>query len=83
MVAAAPSYPTRMVMRIMLRTGLRVGEYLSLRPEVTDNKSKWSREVPIPADLVESPGAWRRSTRRTAAHPSSTSAGSGLASQGQ
>ena len=31
LVAAAPSYPVRMAMRIMLRTGLRVGECLSLR----------------------------------------------------
>ena len=62
LVAAAPSYPTRMAMRIMLRTGLRVSECLSLcaadlrlsqdppiislRPEVTGNKSKRGREVP-------------------------------------
>ena len=32
LVAAAPSYPVKMVMRIMLRTGLRVSECLSLRP---------------------------------------------------
>ena len=72
LVAAAPSYPTRMAMRIMLRTGLRVSECLSLcaadlrlsqdppiispRPEVTGNKSKEGREIPIPADLVESLG---------------------------
>ena len=31
LVAAAPSYPTRMAFRIMLRTGLRVSETLSLR----------------------------------------------------
>ena len=59
-------------MRVMLRTGLRVGECLSLRaadlrfnqvppiislrPEVTGNKSKKEREVPIPDDLVESLG---------------------------
>ena len=30
LVAAAPSYPTRMAFRIMLRTGLRVSEALSL-----------------------------------------------------
>ena len=48
-------------MRIMLRTGLRV----SLRPEVTGNKSKRGREVPIPADLVESLGAdgWETTMR--------------------
>ena len=72
LVAAAPSYPVRMAIRVMLRTGLRVGECLSLRaadlrlnqdppiislrPEVTGNKSKKGREVPIPEDLVESLG---------------------------
>ena len=72
LVAAAPGYPTRMAMRIMLRTGLRVSECLSLRPadlrlsqdppisslrrEVTGNKSKRGRDVPIPAGLVESLG---------------------------
>ena len=72
LVAAAPSYPTRMAMRIMLRTGLRVSECLSLcaadlrlsqdppiislLPEVTGNKSKKGREVPVPDDLVESLG---------------------------
>ena len=70
LVAAAPSYPVRMAMRIMLRTGLRVSECLSLcpadlrlsqdppiislRPEVTGNKSKKGREIPIPADLASS-----------------------------
>ena len=65
---AAPSYPVKMAMRVMLRTGLRVGEcislrpadlrlrqdppIISLRPEVTGNKAKRGREVPIPADLV-------------------------------
>ena len=59
-------------MRIMLRTGLPVSECLSLRPvdlrlsqdppiislrpEVTGNKAKRDREVPIPEDLVESLG---------------------------
>ena len=72
LVAAAPSYQVCMAMRVMLRTGLRVGECLSLRaadfrfnrappiislrPEVTGNKSKKGREVPIPEDLVESLG---------------------------
>ena len=66
-VEAAPSYPVKMAMRVMLRTGLRVSECLSLRaaglrlrqdpliislrPEVTGNKSKKGRDVPIPADL--------------------------------
>ena len=70
LVDAAPSYPVKMAMRVMLRTGLRVGECLSLRPadlrlsqdppiislrpEVTGNKSKKGREVPIPEDLVSS-----------------------------
>ena len=69
-MAAAPSYQVRMVMRIMLRTGLRVSEclslrpadlrlnqdppILSLRPDVPGNKAKRGREVPVPADLVES-----------------------------
>ena len=70
LVDAAPSYPVRMAMRIMLRTGLRVGECLSLRPQdirlrqdppiislrpdVTGNKAKKGREAPIPADLASS-----------------------------
>ena len=57
-------------MRIMLRTGLRVSEclslrsedlrlsqdppILSLRPDVPGNKAKRGREAPVPADLVES-----------------------------
>ena len=69
-MAAAPRYPTRMAFRIMLRTGLRVSEALSLRrsdlrlnqdppvisvrPEAPGNKSRKGREVPIPADLLES-----------------------------
>ena len=42
-----------MAMRVMLRTGLRVSECLSLRPEGEGNNSKRGREVPIPDDLVE------------------------------
>ena len=63
LVAANPIYPVRMAMRIMLRTWLRASECLSLcpadppiislRPEVTGNKVKRGREVPIPDDLVE------------------------------
>ena len=72
LIAAATSYQVRMAMRVMLRTGLRVGECLSLRaadlrfnqdppiislrPEVTGNKAKRGREVLIPPDLVESLG---------------------------
>ena len=45
LVAAAPGYPTRMAMRIMLRTGLRVSECLSLRPAdlrlYHDSRSAW------------------------------------------
>ena len=70
LVQASPSYQVRMAMRIMLRTGLRVSECLSLcasdlrlsqsppiislRPGVRGNKAKKGREIPIPADLVES-----------------------------
>ena len=59
-----------MAMRIMLRTGLRVSECLSLcpadlrlshdppiislRPDVEGNKAEKGREVPVPADMVES-----------------------------
>ena len=59
-----------MAFRIMLRTGLRVSEALSLRrsdlrlnqnppvisirPEVPGNKARKGREVPIPADLLQS-----------------------------
>ena len=74
LVVAAPSYPVKMSIRIMLRTGLRVSERLSLRPddirlrhdppiislrpEVTGNKAEKGREVPIPADLVGSHHDW-------------------------
>ena len=70
LVDAAPSYPTRMAFRIMLRTGLRVSEALALRrvdlrldqdPPVIvvqadspGNKGRRGREVPVPADLEES-----------------------------
>ena len=68
LVEAAPSYQVKVAMRVMLRTGLRVGECLSLlpsdlrlrqtppiislRPDVEGNKSKRGREIPIPADLL-------------------------------
>ncbi len=68
-MTAAPSYPVWMAMRIMLRTGLRVFEclsirpadlrlnqdppILSLRPDVPGNKAERSRKVPAPADMVE------------------------------
>ena len=70
LVDAAPSYPTRMAFRIMLRTGLRVSEALALRrvdlrldqdppiivvrADSPGNKARKGREVPVPADLVES-----------------------------
>ena len=70
LVDAAPSYPTRMAFRIMLRTGLRVSEALALRQvdlrldqdppiivvraDSPGNKARKGREVPVPADLVES-----------------------------
>ena len=70
LVDAAPSYPTRMAFWIMLRTGLRVSEALALRrvdlrldqdppiiviqADSPGNKARKGREVPVPADLVES-----------------------------
>ena len=70
LVEAAPSYPARMAFRIMLRTGLRVSEALALRrvdlrleqdppiivvrADSPGNKARKGREVPVPADLVES-----------------------------
>ena len=70
LVDGAPSYPMRMAFRIMLKTGIRVSEALALRhvdlrldqhPPVIvvradspGNKSKKGREVPVPADLLES-----------------------------
>lgn len=69
LIRATDSAETRMVMRLMLRCGLRVSEALSLRPadlrldqepplislraDVVGNKGKVAREIPIPADLVE------------------------------
>ena len=70
LVDAAPSYPARMAFRIMLKTGLRVSEALALRrvdlrldqhppiivvaADSPGNKGRRGREVPVPADLVES-----------------------------
>ena len=66
----APSYLTRMAFRLMLKTGLRVSEALALRrvdlrldqdppiivvrADSPGNKARKGREVPVPADLVES-----------------------------
>ena len=68
--AGRPSYPTRMAFRIMLKTGLRVSEALALRrvdlrldqdppiivvrADSPGNKARKGREVPVPADMVES-----------------------------
>ena len=61
-----PSYPTRMAFRLMLKTDLRVSEALALRrvdqeppiivvrADSPGNKARKGREVPVPADLVES-----------------------------
>ena len=70
LVDAAPSYPTPMAFRIMLKTGLRVSETLALRrvdlrldqdppiivvrADSPGNKARKGREVPVPANLVES-----------------------------
>ena len=70
LVNAAPSYPARMAFRVMLKTGLRVSEALALRrvdlrldqeppiivvrADSPGNKGRKGREVPVPADLVES-----------------------------
>ena len=64
LVAAAPTFPTRMAYRIMLRTELRVSEALSLRrsdlrlnqdpPVISirpDDQGNKGREVPIPGTL--------------------------------
>lgn len=69
LILATDSADTRLVMRLMLRCGLRVSEALSLRPsdlrldldwpvvsiraDVPGNKAKEGREVPIPPDLIE------------------------------
>ncbi len=46
LVAAAPSYPNRMAFRIMLRTGLRVSEALSLsRSDLRLGQTRDSRDV--------------------------------------
>ena len=70
LVDAAPSYQTRMAFRVMLKTGLRVSEALALRrvdlrldqdppiivvrADSPGNKARKGREVPVPADLLES-----------------------------
>ena len=70
LVEAAPSYPVRMAFRIMLKIGLRVSDALALRradlrldqeppiivvqADSPGNKARKGREVPVPADLVES-----------------------------
>ena len=70
LIEGAPSYPTRMAFRLMLKTGLRVSEALALRrvdlrldqdppiimvrADSPGNKARKGREVPVPADLLES-----------------------------
>ena len=69
LVRATESADTRLVLRLMLRCGLRVSEALELRPsdlrldqdppvlslpaDIPGNKAKEQREIPIPEDLVE------------------------------
>ena len=53
MVEGAPSYPTRMAFRIMLKTGLRVSETLALR-RVDLRLDQEPPIIVVPADLVES-----------------------------
>ena len=53
LVDAAPSYPTRMAFRIMLRTGLRVSETLALR-RVDLRLDQEPPIIVVRADLVES-----------------------------
>ena len=66
----APSYPTHMAFRIMLRNGLRMSETLALRrvdlrlyqdppiivarADSPGNKARKGREVPVRSDLAES-----------------------------
>ena len=52
--------PNRLVMRVMLRTGLRVGDVLALRTEkigrqfwITEQKTGKRRRLNLPADLLE------------------------------
>ena len=52
--------PNRLVMRVMLRTGLRVGDVLALKTEkigrqfwITEQKTGKRRRVNLPADLLE------------------------------
>ena len=81
LVNAAPSYPARMAFRIMLRTGLRVSEAPGAaacgpapgpapaahrrRGRLAGHKGRRGREVPVPADLVESLRDLASSTART------------------
>ena len=70
LLEGAPSYPARIAFRLMLKIGLRVSEALALRrvdlrldqdppiivvrADSPGNKARKGREVPVPADLVES-----------------------------
>ena len=81
LVDAAPSYPTRMAFRIMLRTGLRVSEALALRrmdlrldqdppiivvrADSPGNKARKGREVPVRPTWSRACATWHHSTART------------------
>ena len=69
LILATESRDTRLVMRLMLRCGLRVSEAIQVRPshlrfertppiislpaDIPGNKARTAREIPIPEDLVE------------------------------
>ena len=69
LILATESRDTRLVMRLMLRCGLRVSEALQVRPshlrfertppiislpaDIPGNKARTAREIPVPEDLVE------------------------------
>ena len=59
LVDAAPSYPTRMAFRIMLRTGLRVSEALALRRV----DLRLDQDPPIIVVRADSPGNKARKGR--------------------
>ena len=81
LVAEAPSYQVRMAMRVMLRTGLRVSETLSLRPadlrlnqdppiislrpEVTGKRARRAARPPSPTTWWSTWRTWPRAAPRT------------------
>lgn len=69
LVLAALMPENRLVMRVALHTGLRIGDVLQLRPEqlkprfwVTEQKTKKRRQIGLPepllSDLQEAAGKW-------------------------